>query len=183
MTDRTQRKGGAIDGRPKSLSEDDRRDVADALVKGMIKDGVAGVPEERMAVADIVRTVTRRYLDGYEIAKRLEARGWDCDLDLADALDAWSALYEEKLTARQNEWAATVDFGPPLTTGTRVQAVWGGETCTGKIVEVYRWGPAQYVVAVDGHDHSDGGGAIVNFENVAPITADADTAAAGEAAA
>lgn len=158
--------------RPKHLSDEDRRSVAAEFVDDIIKRHSEKMPDRSTAVDDIARRAGR-HMDGYEIAKALDdTHHWDCDLELAEDLDGWSQLYDKKLRARQKEWAATVDFGTPLKTGTRVTAIWGRDTYTGKIKEIYEYGPAQYVIEIDGRDHN-GGGAIVDFENVTPLESDA----------
>lgn len=166
--------------RPKHLSEEDRRSVAAEFVDDIIKTHSEKMPDRSTAVDDIAKYADC-HMDGYEIAKRLDdTYHWDCDLELAEDLDGWGHCYSEKLRERQKEWAATADLGAPFEPGTRVTAIWGRDTYTGKIKEVYEFGPAQYVVEIDGRNNN-GGGAVVDFENVTLLEGDTPAKATGGA--
>ena len=158
-------------GRPKRLSDADLRGIAAELVDDLLRTHAHKMPSRDRAIDHVAR-YAERHMDGYEIAKSLDGTyHWDCDLGLAEGLDGFGSSYSEKLRERQAEWAATADFGAPLAPGTRVTAIWGGEAHAGKIEGIYAYGPAQYLVKIDGRDHN-GGGAIVDFENVTPLEGD-----------
>ena len=158
-------------GRPKRLSDADLRGIAAELVDDLLRTHAHKMPSRDRAIDHVAR-YAERHMDGYEIAKSLDGTyHWDCDLGLAEDLDGWGHCYSEKLRQRQKEWAATADLGTPLKPGTRVTAIWGRDTYTGKIKEIYEYGPAQYVIEIDGRDHK-GGGAIVDYENVTPLEGD-----------
>ena len=116
------------------------------------------------AIRDLVKH-GRPYMDGYQLAKTLDdSAHWDCDLTMAEELDAFSALLDRALERAEREWAERCKIEPPLPVGTAVVARWGGQDITVTIDSIYKHGVAKYCVKRDGELGTSC--MIVSFENV-----------------
>jgi len=134
------------------------REAATGIVRAMIKSGALVATEESGSIDDIVRvTQCDRHLDGYQIARELEKqRHWDCDFSIAECLDSFSAECHLALEVAEKVWAAENPMPPPFAAGTVVKTPHGA----GPIERIYEYGPAKYIVLVDGRH------LIIPFEDV-----------------
>lgn len=87
--------------RLKALSEDDRRAVAEEIVDDLLGAHAEKMPRRERAIEDIILCSRWSGMDGYEIAKYLDdTHHWECDLELAQALDGLSHILSVKLNAK-----------------------------------------------------------------------------------
>ncbi len=171
---------------PRTPTQEQYRSIADTLLDSLIERGLKSTAEREASSCDIARVISKLgpFADGYTIARQLEERsGWDCDLQIAAALDDFSELRAIEVRRLRAEWAARNDVKPQFAIGSRVS--FGPAMLEkGEITGVSKYTPAAYEIAVDG-DASAGEPhnrrRIVHFEDVAPIDA-ADHAAPAEGA-
>lgn len=152
--------------RPTRLTPEMAERAATRIVDNLIKEKHIEENQRADAIRDIARHGARYpHSDGYGLAKMLDEReGWDCNLDIAETLDGWSAACSEVIVQAQREWVAQHNIQPPLPVGSRVIARWGREDHPGTIDEVYAYGIAQYCVKRDGETTTSR--MVVNFEDV-----------------
>lgn len=157
--------------RPKTLTSEMRLGVAKEIADDLVKAGKLTADQIPQAVADIARQ-GERHLDGYEIAKRLDqSHHWDCDLEMANILDAFSTLASSQIRTAEKEWFARNDIKPPLQIGARIKSKCGS---VGTIDGVYDYGPAKYTMIEDGDVQAKpptNRRLIVNFEDAEEIKA------------
>lgn len=92
-------------------------------------------------------------MDGYALAQDLDRfYGWECNLEIANELDAFSSCAQDEIEAAQKAWAERNDIQPPHPAGTRI-TVPSGEV--GMIDEIYKHGIAQYTVKMDGDPEAE----------------------------
>lgn len=110
--------------------------------------------------------------DGYEVAKHLEARGWDADDELVDAGRCLLDALEDAHDAAVKSWVTTAKPAQLFVVGNAVQFTHPGRSGRATIGEVSRIDAARakYVVycASLGHVREGVGshGILVNFEDV-----------------
>ena len=132
--------------RPKTLTMEMKtaaaREVAAELQRSKL------IPDDfgEDAIKDIAENGTL-YGDGYSLARALEDhRGWECDLQIAEALDSFSSHAQDELKNAQKAWAERNNIQPPLPNGTRVKLP---SDETGVIDDVYGYGVAQFKIDGD----------------------------------
>jgi hypothetical protein len=156
--------------RPKTLTVEMRRAAAEKTIGAMIKNGYLTDAERELSIESLVK-VGERHMDGYQIAKRLDdGEGWDCNLEMADALDDYPHHLDDELRAAEKAWFERVRPQPPLPDGTRVSY---GRGKSGIIDRVHEYGPAKYAIKEDGDAEADTDSqrrTIVNFEDVRAST-------------
>jgi len=155
---------GQTPPRPWRLTPEMAQRAATALVADLIAKGRLRESERNDAIRGIAGH-GKMFMDGYHLARELERYdGWNCNLEMAEALDNWSLLADEEIKAAQKEWAEANNIQPPFPIGARVIARWGGQDHPGTIDEVYGHGVAQFCVKADGEPGTRR--MIVNFEDV-----------------
>ncbi len=88
-------------GRPKKLSEDDRRAVAAEFVDYLLKAHAEKMPRRERAIEDVILCTLWSGMDGYEIAKYLDDKhDWECDIELVQDLDGLPHRLSDKLNAK-----------------------------------------------------------------------------------
>lgn len=134
--------------------------IATALVE---RTNIEGDAE---SLAKDIAKYGRQHMDGYELAKELDDRAyWSCDLNIADELDGFSSAARHEIEAAEKEWAARNNLQPPFPIGTHIKLIRGE---TGEITGIYEYGPAKYLVAIDGDPNASlpsNSRRIVNFED------------------
>ncbi len=151
--------------RPKTATKEMRRAAAERIIDRLGRSGHLTEAERAPSVDDLA-AVGERHMDGYQIAKRLDERGWDCDLQMADELDGFVHELDAELRKAERAWFERVRPAPPFPDGTRV-AFGRGET--GVIDRVSAHDPAKYAIKVDGDAEAHTAARrrrIVNFEDV-----------------
>ncbi len=105
--------------------------------------------------------------DGYEIAKKLDARcSWKCNLQIAEELDAFRYLVRDELHAAEALWASENCIEPPYPVGSHVKLRTGEK---GEISDISSHYAAKYLVAIDGDPQAQqptNRRYVVNFEDV-----------------
>lgn len=154
--------------RPKILTPEMAIAVGKRVVAHLVEQcNFDGDPEQ--AASDIAKCGSR-HQDGYALARELDDRCyWDCDLELANALDVYSSEADREIAVAQKAWAERNAITPTLASGARVSV---GHSESGVITGIYEYGPAQYLVAIDGDKRAappSNARRIVNFEDAAPI--------------
>lgn len=144
-----------------NFSADIAKAAAKSVAGALLMEGLIE-SNEVSELADAIAKHGGRHMDGYQLAKRLDDHGWDCDLPMAEALDGWWSSINREIDKAQKAWAERNDIQPPLPVGTRVTTNCGEK---GTIDAIYTYGAAQYCVAIDGETRS-GARLIVNFEDV-----------------
>lgn len=100
--------------------------------------------------------------DGYRLAKELESSSYiDGDRELVDVLDEAGWMHDRAHEDAVKKWVQIVGFTPDFDVGARVQTRHGPGTVWR--VEAER---AQYVVATDDREWGQGGGYVLNAEDV-----------------
>lgn len=138
----------------------------DALVKAAVLDYIArhgfDWGDADQAAADIANE-WHNGMDGYQLAKTLEADCYWGDLSLQDAedLDGVSFVVRDAEESARKAWAAEWDIQPPLPVGARIQQ--------GVIAGVYEYGAAQYMVKANGCTQ-DRRHLIIKFEDAQEVT-------------
>jgi hypothetical protein len=151
--------------RPKTLTQEMLSRVGEKLATSLAESGRIEQGEIAGCAADIAK-VGRLHMDGYELAKTLDARCyWDCDLMMAEDLDGFSSMADAEIKAAQKAWAKRNNIEPPYPIGTRVKTRHGE---IGLLDEVYPHDVAKYCVKVDG-DKNKTRRSIVAFEDVIPV--------------
>lgn len=144
--------------------------AATEVISGMIANGLLDGDQRDDSIAGLVKHA-RQHMDGYEIAKALDLYAhWDCNLEMAEALDDFSSEVRDAIDAAEKEWAARTNVQPPLPIGSRVQLRRGE---TGKITGIYEHGAAKYLVKIDGDPQADTSAQsrrIINFEDATALT-------------
>lgn len=154
-----------MEPRPKNLTPEMLLSIGTELAAMLAKSGHIEKGDVEACAADIAK-VGRLHIDGYELAKSLDDRCyWDCNLMMADDLDAFSSLADDKIKAAQREWAERNNVQPPYPIGTRVKTKRGE---LGVIDEVYSHGVAQYLVKMDNETRPTCR-SILAFEDVMPL--------------
>lgn len=140
--------------------------AAKELAADLAKEDLIG-PDQVEASARQIAKHARTHMDGYEIARELEKYScWECNLQVAEALDGWSSIVRSHIEAAEKEWFARNTIQPPLPIDTRVK-LHRGET--GTITAIDKYGTAKYCVAIDGDPEAASSmqrRRIVNFEDV-----------------
>ena len=157
-----------VEERPRYLTPEIAIAAAKEIVAELIRVGELEDSEAERSIADIAR-VGRTYMDGYELAKTLDDRcHWACNFTMAETLEGFSSVARNEIEKAQKAWVERNKIEPQHPTGTRVR--FGSER--GTIDGVYEYGPAQYLIKVDGDAKADGPAnsrRIVNFEDVTPL--------------
>lgn len=170
---------------PRRLDEDMATRAAELMVAELKTWGCERcMPRDDDAIRGLAKVAARRsiHADGYEIAKALDdAHGWDCDFDAAECLQSFSSHAEDQLKAAQREWMEANNIQPPFPTGAHIKI---NDVETGIITGIYKYGVAQYEVAVDNDpDAAEPKNArrIVYFEDARAIAPAAGSATLAEA--
>lgn len=155
--------------RPVSLTPEMSIRAAEKTVDAMIADEILQGHHRTDDITSIAN-VAGRHDDGYAIAKKLEQRcGWDCDLETAQALDAFSTHARREIESAEAQWLKENGIAPTLAAGTRVRTPRGE---TGTIAGLYPYGSAKYAVKIDGDPQAEAphfARRIVNFEDAEPL--------------
>lgn len=160
-----------IPARPTRLTAEMKQRAAAAVVTNLISEGHLDESERDHAIRSIAR-YGQAFMDGYHLARELDRYGgWDCNLDMAETLDGWSAACDEEIKAAQKEWAEANNIQPPFPVGARVVARWGGEDHPGTIENISTYDVARYGVKRDGE--TGNWLMVVNFEDVRALEAEA----------
>ncbi|PWJ88403.1 hypothetical protein C8D77_111126 [Mesorhizobium loti] len=150
--------------RPTRLTPEMALRAGRVVAEQLSKDGHIEPRQFNDAAADIARH-GRPHMDGYKLAKALDDdEGWDCDMQMVEALDDFSHAADKEIKAAQKAWAEANDIKPPFPVGTSVIARWGGDDYPGTIDQVFGYGVAQYAVKADGETGTTR--MIVDYENV-----------------
>lgn len=159
----------AIEPRPKTATREMKHAAAERTVDSLISHGHLA-PAERADSIESLAKVGERYMDGYQIAKRLDDWShWDCDLEMAEDLDSFPGHLDDELRKAEQAWFDRTQPQPPFPVGARIAF---GRDSVGVIDSVYDHGPAKYAVKVDGDGEADTPTcrrSIVNFEDVRAV--------------
>jgi hypothetical protein len=159
-----------MDERPKMLTTEMRLSAAKSVVIDLVRQEHIEEKDAEQSIKDIAKHAYS-HIDGYELAKKLDSYcGWDCNLEIAEALDGFSSYARSEIETAEKAWAERVNPMPPLPIGARVRLPHGE---TGMIDEVYEYGTAKFCVAIDGDPKAAPptlSRRIVNFEDVTEIT-------------
>jgi hypothetical protein len=154
-----------MNDRPKHLTEEMARCAAEKVVRDLIRDGHIEEKEASESAVDIARH-GNLWGDGYQLARDLENNCyWDCNMAMAEILDTFSSHARDQLEAAEKAWAVEHKPEPKFETGARVRLKSGG---TGVVDGVYEYGPAKYLVKMDGDADARppaNSRRIVNFED------------------
>jgi len=160
----------SITGRPTILTDDLRLAAAEQVVSKLRKSGMSD--EELAGAAQEIAQTGQLWMDGYELATRLDRNyGWDCNIEIANALDTFQFCARDELRKAEKVWAEDNDIQPPFENDTPVKLK-SGET--GVITGVSNFDAASYLIAIDGDERAHGPSQarrIVAFEDVTPTTA------------
>lgn len=111
--------------------------------------------------ADLTRIRDSMNMDGYELAKELEARcGWMPDAETVEVLDEFPSDLREALRQACIAWARDNNIQPPLPIGAVI--------AQGTITGVYEHDGACYLVA-EGGDVESHRRLIIRFENAKAV--------------
>lgn len=150
--------------RPRTLTQEMRLRIGADIANDLLKAGLIEQDQFEQSAADIAKHGERHH-DGYVLAKKLDNYAyWDCDFQIAEALDQFSYLADREIEKAQKEWAAQHAIEPPFPIGTRV--VFKPSDEAGEVTGLYQ--PAKYLIAVDGDpmaDEPSNARRIVNFED------------------
>jgi hypothetical protein len=159
-----------MEPRPRTLTPEMRERIALQLADELVEQKFIDAEDKQSSARDIAQQAGGPYQDGYQIAKRLDTYcGWDCNLEIAQVLDAWSSYAYDEIKAAIKTWAEANNIQPPFPPGTHVRFA-GNQT--GIIDKIYEYGVASYCIVQDGDDQAHDPHRhrlIINFEDVAPI--------------
>jgi hypothetical protein len=97
-------------------------------------------------------------MDGFELGKALDRRGWYVDAAMVEELDSYSHHLHEALRKAEAEWAAKYNIQPPHPVGTM--------TTKGEITDIDKHSPASYQVKPADQDDAKGyRRLIIKFED------------------
>lgn len=156
--------------RPRRLTAEMKMVVAIKTATQLAHDGLIPAGEIDSHASDIAKH-GESYMDGYKLAKNLDSYcHWDCDMEMAEALDNFQFNAESEIEAAEKEWFKLTNPQPPLEIGTKVTLKRGE---TGVIDGIYEYGPAKYTIKVDGDPRAEAptnSRRIVNFEDAEAIS-------------
>lgn len=141
--------------RPRRLSPEAGRVAAGEIADELIRGGME-TETEREEIIDDILGVYRDGMDGYQIAKALDRKSWDCDLNMVEMLDGLPSAISQLLDVVVKKWAEENPMEPPHPDGTVVKTPHG----IGPIESVYADKPHSFLVLIDGRR------LIVAFEDV-----------------
>lgn len=166
MNDLVTMAGSAPPPRPLCLPAEGKLAIARAIATDLVNQSLVPARDADEAAGEIARHA-EPFLDGYQIGRRLDERaGWDCTMEIAEALDAFAHLHHEALEAVQKAWVERHGIRPPLPDGARVIARVGGERRAGVIRGVYEHGAAKYLVRDAAEPEDTTRSWVVPFEHV-----------------
>lgn len=145
-----------------SITDAMRIQAAEQLVESMVKQRLLDAKEIEGAAADIVRATKWEQRDGYKIARELERYcHWDCDMEIAEAMEEFSGLLQGIYDAAEKQWAADNPREQAFEDGASV--TWRGSPAT--VHGVYEYRPHCYKVR-QGEMGSPTSYYVVPFEEV-----------------
>lgn len=116
---------------------------------------------ERGNLAGALKTVYRPYMNGYEIAKKLERyHDWeDIDVMFVEDVDAMGSYVDQIHREVCWAWVNSNNIKPPFEIGTKIKE--------GEITGISEYSPACFEVKLYGHDDSRDGFSrrIIKFED------------------
>ena len=155
--------------RPTCLLPEMALSAARKLATDLYNAGLIEDDQREEAAADIAR-FGRPYMDGYDLAKRLDAyASLDCTALMVELLDTFGSYAREEIEAAQKAWCAAEGIRPTYTSQTHVRLK-SGET--GIITGIHAYGAAKYEIAMDDDVEAWSKAQrrrIVNFEDVTPV--------------
>lgn len=155
----------ALEPRPHQLTDTIRMKIAREIAQELYDHDHINGEKSIIPCANDIANNALTSMDGYELARELEERcGWIPTLEIAQILDNYSDSARIAIDELQKEWVIQNNIQPPYPVGTRVLVKRGRDKRCGVIVEIHKYGPAKYVVRLDGQSATTG--AIVNFEDV-----------------
>ena len=120
-----------------------RRQAAEKLIAEMVERGLVNAADAADSVGDIVRATRWETQDGYKIARELEQScSWDCDMQIAEALESFADTLDSIYDAAEKQWAAENPSDPAFADGMAV--VWRGQPAT--VHGLYDYRPQCYRV-------------------------------------
>lgn len=150
--------------------------AAGRLADQMISEGLIDEPD-RAETIDAISKHGRYGRDGYDLMRALERHCfWDGSAEMVAALDELTPYIGNALADAEMEWADRTAQQPTFGPGDRVSF---GHNETGVIDRIYEHGAAKYCIAVDGDPTAApprNSRRLVNFEDVRPVEAKAETA-------
>lgn len=156
--------------RPKFSSEIAKIAAAE-IVSRLIRNGHLTDEDREDRVSEFAKH-GGRHADGFEIAKALEDHAWwDCDFQMAEILDGYGSAVYRAIEREEKAWAERVKPQSTLPVGARVNLPLGRR---GEITGIYEYGPAKYLVKVDGEADAEpptNSRLIINFEDARPEVA------------
>ena len=137
----------------------DQKIIEDAAKLTASQTSNIGQDEINDLAIDIARAY-RPYMDGYQLAKRMEDWGWDVDSVFVEDMENMFANVSMCHENAQRLWEKQQNIQPPHPIGT--------QTTKGEIVGIYDHGTAKYLIKQPGQDDEKTGHRrlIVNFEDV-----------------
>lgn len=149
--------------RPSKRSDEILRAAATRLVKEMVSKGLIEQEDAEDSVAQIARASRYNDMDGYHLARELDDRyGWDCDMQMVEALDEFHWLLDAVHLEAEKKWAAENPREPKFSEGDTVQ--WHGEDAT--IHGIYDSRPQYYKVRQGEMSGGPNSYYVVPFEDV-----------------
>lgn len=139
-----------------------------AAAMPIAKQMLSGINDDAKAGAKDIAENGYAYIDGYELAKRLERCGWDICRGDIDELDQYDSNLRAELKKAETAWADGNNIQPPFPVGTRVTVPHDGE---GEITGIYQHGAARYEVRPDSNTESEDSCSrrvIIKFEDAKP---------------
>ena len=120
-----------------------RLQAAEQLVEDMVKSGLIEPDQITGSAADIVEATRWERYDGFKIARELERNcHWDCDMQIAEAMEGFNGLIQSIYDTAEKQWAADNPSEPAFGEGATV--IWRGNPATIHGVCEYR--PQSYKV-------------------------------------
>lgn len=152
-----------MEKRPRDLTPEMATAAATLLVDGMVKSGLLDESDREQSIEELAEEGDT-WMDGYELAKALDHRGWAIDAQMVEELDGYRHKANDQILEAQKAWAARNNPQPSLAIGTRIKLRDGK---FGAIDGIYEHGPAQFTVKVEGDPQAETHKArrIVNFED------------------
>lgn len=162
----------APEPRPRTLMLEHRHEVALKLAGELAEAKLIGSRDIDEYAYDLAGLNLGRWADGYAVMKALE-NGHDREGSFAAAeiLDGYSSSYGAALDRQQALWAERNNIQPPLPIGASVVLRGHRGREAGVITGIYEYGPAQYLVRIEGGPENSR--RVVNFEDVQPASGNA----------
>jgi len=162
----------APEPRPRTLMLEHRHEVALKLAGKLAETKLIDSREIVEFADDLAGLNLGQTCDGYCVMKEMDDDlGWEGSFEAAEILDGYGRLYQAILKHQQTLWAERNNIQPPLPIGASVVLRGHRGREAGVITGIYEYGPAQYLVRIEGGPENSR--RVVNFEDVQPASGNA----------